>query len=83
MALGDHKLIVNGIMSLLCREHFPGLVWVVGEPQPAYIWEHYVACDDAPGPLGRRFHNKAERVNAVLWVSLLNTSHSLDILEKT
>jgi hypothetical protein len=52
----------------------------------AYMFDHYVAALDARDQNGREFGNKAERVKAELWVSLarttlLNTSHSLDILE--
>jgi hypothetical protein len=54
--------------------------------EPTYTWEHYVDIPDAQDQNGRVFANKAERVKAELWVSLppttlLNTSHSLDILE--
>ena len=86
MAAGVHKSQVNGILGLLCRQHFPGLVAYGGVQEPAYTWEHYVAVPDAPDRDARVFDNKAERVKAELWVSLppttlLNTSHSLDILE--
>ena len=79
---GDHNRKVNGILGLLCRQNFPGLVQFREELQPAYTWDHYVAADCD----GRVFPNKPERVKGELWVSiprttLLNTSHSLDILE--
>jgi hypothetical protein len=83
---GVHKLQVIGILGLLCREHFPGLAEYAGVREPAYTWKHYVVVPDAQDQNGRVFANKAERVKAELWVSLppttlLNTSHSLDILE--
>ena len=83
---GDHNRKVNGILGLLCRLNFPGLVQFHEELQPAYTWDHYVAALDAADRDGRVFPNKAERVKGELWVSisrttLLNTSHSLDILE--
>lgn len=86
MAAGAHTRQVNGILGLLCREHFPGLVEYAGVREPAYTFGHYVAADDAEDRAGRVFNNTAERVKAELWVSLppntlLNTSHSLDILE--
>ena len=76
----------NGILGLLCRLHFPGLVQFGEELQPAYTWNHYVTARDAADHDGRVFPNKVERVKGELWVSmprttLLNTSHSLDILE--
>jgi hypothetical protein len=81
-----HTRQVNGILGLLCREHFPDLVQYVGVTQLAYTFDHYVVAPDAKDRDGRVFNNKAERVKAELWVSLprttlLNTSHSLDILE--
>ena len=83
---GDHNRKVNGILGLLCRLHFPGLVQFGEELQPAYTWDHYVVDLDAADREGRVFPNKAEWVKGKLWVSiprttLLNTSHSLDILE--
>jgi hypothetical protein len=86
VAAGVHKRQVNGILGLLCREHFPSLVEYVRVLEPAYTWEHYIAIPDAQDRNGRVFANKAKQVKAKLWVSLLpttllNTSHSLDILE--
>lgn len=83
MAPGDHNRLPNGILGLLCREHFPGLIQFAGRLEPAYTWEHYIAFPDSPDREGRQFDNKAARVVAELWVSLprttfLNTSHSLD-----
>ena len=83
---GDHNRKVNDILGLLCREHFPGLVAYAGQQQPAYTWDHYVAAPDVPDRDRRRFTNIAEWVKGELWVSiprttLLNKSHSLDILE--
>jgi hypothetical protein len=54
--------------------------------EPAYTFAHYDAAVDARDRDGREFANKAERVTNELWVSLphttlLNTWHSLDILE--
>jgi hypothetical protein len=83
---GEHKRTVNGILGLLYREHFPSLVQYAGVTGPAYTFDHYVATADAQDLVGRLFNNKAEQVKNELWVSLrrtslLNTSHSLDILE--
>jgi hypothetical protein len=79
---------VNGILGLLCREHFPGLVWKAeGEdPEPATSFDHYALVANALDANNREFRNKADRVIMELWVSLshttfLNSSHSLDILE--
>ena len=83
---GDHNRKVNDILDLLCRQNFPGLVQFHEELQPTYTWDHYVAALDAADRDDRVFPNKAERVKGELWVSipratLLNTLHSLDILE--
>ncbi|XP_072147582.1 uncharacterized protein [Setaria viridis] len=45
---GDHNRKANGILGLLCRVHFPGLVVYAGQQQPAYTWDHYVAAPDVP-----------------------------------
>ena len=83
---GAHTRQVNGILSLLCKEHFPGLVEYAGVTGPAYSFDHYAAAPNAVDRDRRVFNNKVERVKQELWVSLprtrlLNTSHSLDILE--
>ena len=80
---GCHTRHVNGILGLLCKEHFPGFVHYAGVTTPAYTFNHYVAADDARDRDGRQFDNKVERVKAELWVSprtmFLNTLHLLDI----
>jgi hypothetical protein len=65
-----HKRHVNGILGILCREHFPGLVEYAGVTEPAYTFEHYAVARDAPDRDGRVFPNKAERVKQELWVSV-------------
>ena len=74
---GDHARHVNGILGLLIKEKFPGLVQFGGTIKLAYMWAHYAAVPDRDG---RVFADKAQRVKAELWVSLsrttlLNTSH--------
>jgi hypothetical protein len=83
---GAHTCQVNDILSLLCKEHFHGLVEYAGVTRPAYSFDHYAAAPDAEDRANRRYNNKAKWVKQELWVSLpritlLNTSHSLDILE--
>ena len=83
---GAHTRQVNGILGLLCKEHFPGLVEYARVTGPAYSFDHYAAAPDAADRARRVFNNKAERVKQELWVSLprttlLNISHLLDILE--
>jgi hypothetical protein len=68
---------VNGILGLLCKTHFPGLVDYAGKREPAYTFDHYANAPDAEDG------NKTVRVKRDFWVSLyritlLNTSHSLD-----
>ena len=77
---GDHTRHVNGILSLLIKEKFPGLVQFGGTIELAYTWAHYAVIPDALNRDGRVFTDKAQRVKAKLWVSLsrttlLNTSH--------
>jgi hypothetical protein len=77
---------VNGILGLLCKEHFPGLVRKGEDLEPAWTFDHYTLVTDASDLNGIHYRNKADRVIRELWVSLscttfLNSSHSLDILE--
>ena len=74
---GGSAWLVNGILGLLCKQHFPGIVTYASKTEPAYSFDHYVIASDA------EFPNKATRVKVEFWVSLpcttlLNTSHSLD-----
>jgi hypothetical protein len=57
-----HKRSVNGILGLLCREHFPSLVEYGGVTEPVYTFDHYAAAPDAEDRDGRIFNSKAERV---------------------
>lgn len=80
MGGGNHSRLVNGILGLLCKEHFPGMVQHAGKYEPAFHFEHYYSAPDQQDTLGRVYNNKAERVKAELWVSLsgttlLNSSH--------
>jgi hypothetical protein len=79
---------VNGILGLLCREHFPGLVWTSEDEdlEPATSFDLYALIDDALDVQNMTFRNKADWVIMELWVSVsrttaFNSSHSLDILE--
>ncbi|CAO2150074.1 unnamed protein product, partial [Urochloa humidicola] len=64
----SHKRKVNGILGLLCRKHFPGLVTHHGIKEPAYSFDHYyIAVEDFVDEQGRRCGNKAERVLGELW----------------
>jgi hypothetical protein len=81
-----HKHNVNGILDLLCREHFPSIVDYGGLTGLVYSFDHHAVGPDAVDQDARRFNNKAERVKGELWVSLpltilFNTSHSLHILQ--
>jgi hypothetical protein len=67
----------NGILGLLCKTHFPGLVDYAGKREPANTFDHYANALDAEA------ENKMVRVKRDFWVSLhrttlLNTSHLLD-----
>jgi hypothetical protein len=74
---GGHARLVNGILCLLCRQHFLGLVEYAWKTEPAYTFDHYAVAPDVGCA------NKAAQVKQELWVSLsrttlLNTSHSLN-----
>jgi hypothetical protein len=68
--LGGHGRNPNGILGLLCKEHFPRLIEYVGVTGPAYTFDHYVAAPNAVDRDDREFSNKAEWVKQELWVSL-------------
>jgi hypothetical protein len=67
---GGHRRNPNGILGMLCREHFPGLVEYAGVMSPIYTFNHYAIAPDAIDRDDREFNNKAERVKQELWVSL-------------
>ena len=78
VASGGHTRQVNGILGLLCKEHFLGLVEYARVIGLAYSFDHYATAPDAANRARRVFNNKAERVKQELWVSpprttLLNT----------
>jgi hypothetical protein len=60
----------KGILGLLCREQFPGLVEYARVTGLAYTFDHYVVVPDAVDQDDREFNNKVERVKQELWVSL-------------
>ena len=77
---GGSARLVNGILGLLCRQQFPGIVMYASKTEPAYSFDHYAVAPDAEYP------NKTARMKTEFWVilprtTLLNTSHLLDILE--
>jgi hypothetical protein len=67
---GGHGRNPNGILSLLCREHFPGLVEYAGVTSIAYTFDHYAIAPDVVDRDAREFNNKVEWVKQQLWVSL-------------
>jgi hypothetical protein len=67
---GGHDRNPNGVLGLLCREHFPRLVEYTRVMGSAYTFDHYDVTPDAVDRDGREFNNKAERVKQELWVSL-------------
>jgi hypothetical protein len=67
---GGHGRNPDGILGLLCREHFLGLVEYAGVTGSAYTFDHYNVAPDAVDRDDREFNNKAERVKQELWVSL-------------
>jgi hypothetical protein len=49
---GNYRRPPNGILGLLCREHFPGLVEYAGVTGPAFTFDHYAVV----GVLGPTAH---------------------------
>lgn len=67
---GDHNRLPAGILGLLVRKHFPGMVRVGDSMEPAMTWDHYKRVPDVPDACGREFGTVADRVVGELWVSL-------------
>jgi hypothetical protein len=85
VALGTHDRLPSGILGLLCKMHFLGIVEYAGTWEPAYTFDRYAATLDLPDWLSREFRNMGQRVVKELFVrlhctTLLITSHSFDIL---
>lgn len=57
----------NGIVGLLCRQHYPGIVTYHGRREPAYTFGHYYQGVDPD------WDHKAEKVKREFWVSLART----------
>jgi hypothetical protein len=74
VAPGSHKRHVNGILGVLCKQHYPGIVTHNGVTGPATSFDHYASAPDAEDRNNRIFNNKAERVKAEFWVSIVITS---------
>jgi hypothetical protein len=71
---GSHNRLPNGILGVLCRQHYPGFV-TVGEGEDArevlvITFDHYTLMIDLPNPTKRTFQNKAHWVVGEFWVSL-------------
>jgi hypothetical protein len=68
---------VNGILGLLCREHFPGLVYKSEEDVEGELpsFDQY-ALFPAPEP----YRNLADQVISELWVSLSRSTALISLL---
>jgi hypothetical protein len=71
---GGHCRNPNGILGLLCRDPFLGLVEYAGVTSPAYTFDHYAIAPNAVDQDNREF-NKAEQVKQELW------DNSFDIIK--
>jgi hypothetical protein len=67
---GGHDRNPNGILGLLCKEHFPRLVEYARVMGPAYTFDHYTVIPDTTDRDDMEFNNKVEHVKQKLWVSL-------------
>jgi hypothetical protein len=45
-----HDRKPNGILGLLCREHYPHIVQYAGKTEPAYTFDHYTLASDPDYP---------------------------------
>jgi hypothetical protein len=74
VAPGIHDRLPNGILGILCKQFFPGIVEYAGTREPAYTFDHYAAALDLPDRLCRQFCNKAQWVVNELLVRLYRTT---------
>jgi hypothetical protein len=85
VAPGIHDRLPNGILGILCKQLFPGIVEYAETWEPAYMFNHYATALNLPDRLCRQFRNKAQRVVNELLVRLhctilLIASHSFNNL---
>ncbi|TVU49921.1 hypothetical protein EJB05_01263, partial [Eragrostis curvula] len=59
---GSHKRKVNGILGVLCRQHYPGLVQLPEGLEVADTFDHYAAVNDVEDREGTKFNNLMDRV---------------------
>jgi hypothetical protein len=60
---GGNARHINGIQSLLIRQHFPGMVLHAGVRGPPYTWEHFSSVED------NEHGTLANRIKRKFWVS--------------
>jgi hypothetical protein len=58
----------NGVVTVLLKEFFPGLVNFNGRTEPSWTWKHYIAAPDTPDQDGVEYDNCLERVVKTFWV---------------
>jgi hypothetical protein len=66
--LGGHHRLPNGILGLLCREHFPGLVEYAGVTGPAYTFDHYAVAPDAVDRDSQKFNKALFGYSQYTWI---------------
>ena len=70
LAPGGHTRLPNGILGLLCKLHWPGVVEFEGREMVATTFDHYALKTDQPDRDGRVSQNKGQRVVGEFWVSI-------------
>jgi hypothetical protein len=58
----------NGVVIVLLKEFFPGLITFIGRTEPPWTWKHYVAAPDTPDQDGVEYDNCLARVEETFWV---------------
>ncbi|PUZ42522.1 hypothetical protein GQ55_9G589200 [Panicum hallii var. hallii] len=64
---GGKRRNPNGVVTVILKECFPGLVNFNGRTEPPWTWEHYAAAPDAPDEDGVEYSNCLERVEERFW----------------
>jgi hypothetical protein len=76
---GGKRRNPNGVVTVILKECFPGLVNFNGRTEPPWTWEHYAAAPDAPDEDGVEYSNCLERVEERFWVFLLSLSSYFEL----
>lgn len=66
---GGNIRVPTGILTVLIKHFFPGIVNFKGRDEPAWSWKHYrIAPDDPESAILNRLPSRLHRVEEDFWV---------------